>query len=387
MSKLKKLIFDHLLLFTIIFYLIFIFGIFFFSEHINSANFNNGYILGGDSSRYIKGAIKLKNFEFPSGKASSYLGYIFFLSIFQYFNLSLTFVVISQIFLTILSALCIYKISQKFSSNIGGLFAVILYLFYFPIQIRNFYILTETLFICSIIFTTYFLIFFKKKYLIILMFLIFFTILIRPHGLLIIPAIFSSILIWCFLNNKTNIFYIFILILIVSIYPTFSILNIYLENMKIIENIINMGIIYGYDHKDNFVNYNVQNYQKNDFLSLLHFFNNNIENFITAFFKKLYLFFFRVRPYYSEAHNLYIILFNFICYPLAIFGLIKLNSEKNLGIYFIYSLIVFFIIGICMSFVDWSGRFSLYILPFILLFSGIGFDKLFKKVIIKIDNK
>ena len=174
MSKLKKLIFDHLLLFTIIFYLIFIFGIFFFSEHINSANFNNGYILGGDSSRYIKGAIKLKNFEFPSGKASSYLGYIFFLSIFQYFNLSLTFVVISQIFLTILSALCIYKISQKFSSNIGGLFAVILYLFYFPIQIRNFYILTETLFICSIIFTTYFLIFFKKKYLIILMFLIFF---------------------------------------------------------------------------------------------------------------------------------------------------------------------------------------------------------------------
>ena len=119
----------------------------------------------------------------------------------------------------------------------------------------------------------------------------------------------------------------------------------------------------------------------------MHFFNNNIQNFTIAFLKKLYLFFFRVRPYYSEVHNLYLILFNFICYPLAIFGIIKFDSEKNLGIYFIYSLILFFIIGICMSFVDWSGRFSLYILPLILFFSGIGFDKLFKKIIIKIDNK
>ena len=379
MPNIKKIIFDHSLFFVISFYLIFIFGIYFFSENINSANFNNGYILGGDSSRYIKGAIKLKNFEFPSGKAASYLGYIFFLSIFQYFNISLTFVVISQIFLTILSALCIYKISQKFSSNIGGLFAVILYLFYFPIQIRNFYILTETLFICSIIFTTYFLIFFKKKNITFLIFLILFTILIRPHGILVIPAILSSVLIWCLFNNKAKIFYIFIFILIVSFYPTFLILNIYLENMKIIDNIINMGIIYGYEHKDNFISYKVENYQNNNFLSLLNFFNDNILNFTTTCFKKLYLFFFRVRPYYSEIHNSYLILFNFICYPLAIFGVMKFNSEKNLGIYFIYSLILFFIIGICMSFVDWSGRFSLYILPFIFFFSGLGLNKLIKK--------
>jgi len=71
------------------------------------------------------------------------------------------------------------------------------------------------------------------------------------------------------------------------------------------------------------------------------YFNNNIQNFTIAFLKKLYLFFFRVRPYYSEVHNLYLILFNFICYPLAIFGIIKFDSEKNLGIYFIYSLILF----------------------------------------------
>ena len=71
----------------------------------------------------------------------------------------------------------------------------------------------------------------------------------------------------------------------------------------------------------------------------IEFLNDNILILQQHFLKILFIFF-RVRPYYSEIHNLYLILFNFICYPLAIFGMIKFNSEKNLE-FFIYSLILF----------------------------------------------
>lgn len=42
-------------------------------------NFIDGYLLGGDSNRYIKGAKKLLNYELPTEKGLNYLGYIFFI--------------------------------------------------------------------------------------------------------------------------------------------------------------------------------------------------------------------------------------------------------------------------------------------------------------------
>ena len=113
-----------------------------------------GYLLGGDSKRYIHGAEKILNLEIPERK--SYIGYILYISLFKYFNLNLSYVVFSQIFFTFLSSLCVYKISENLSSRLGGILSISLYLFYFPLQVWNFYILTETLFICSVIFIVFF---------------------------------------------------------------------------------------------------------------------------------------------------------------------------------------------------------------------------------------
>ena len=99
-----------------------------------------------------------------------------------------------------------------------------------------------------------------------------------------------------------------------------------------------------------------------------------------AFIKKIFYFLFRVRPFYSDIHNLYLILFNFMIYPLAIYGILKLNFKLNIGINFIYSLILFFILAIGLSYVDWSGRFSLYIFPLLIIFSGIGMKSLIENI-------
>ena len=234
-------------------------------------SFTDGYLLGGDSGRYIEGADKLLRFELPTGKGSSYLGYIFFISIFKYFDLNLTYVVIVQILLTLLSSFCLYKITEKISSSYGGLLSLSLYLFYFPLQIRNFYILTETVFICSIIFLIYFIFFFNKKYLITIIFLIPFIILTRPHGVVLIPSLLLSILIWLYLSKKKKIFYISIIFMVFLSYGSLSLINFYLENERIIFKIVNYGIIYGYNHENNYLNFNKPLDNKNDILSLLIF--------------------------------------------------------------------------------------------------------------------
>jgi len=171
--------FVYLILSTYLFYMFFFYfapDYLFFSKKMES-----GYLLGGDSKRYIIGSEKILNLELPSRK--SYIGYMIYIAIFKYFKLNLSHIVISQIFLSFLSSICIYKISSKLSSRIGGIFCLSLYLFYLPIQVWNYYILTETLFICSIIFSLYFLIFFQKKFIPIIILLFIFTISINGRGL------------------------------------------------------------------------------------------------------------------------------------------------------------------------------------------------------------
>tara|TARA_B100001057_G_C22754476_1_gene913111 strand:- start:171 stop:1256 length:1086 start_codon:yes stop_codon:yes gene_type:complete len=356
-------------------------GIYFASGQIKAMSFTDGYLLGGDSGRYIEGADKLLRFELPTGKGSSYLGYIFFISIFKYFDLNLTYVVIVQIFLTLLSSFCLYKITEKISSSYGGLLSLSLYLFYFPLQIRNFYILTETVFICSIIFLIYFIFFFNKKYLITIIFLIPFIILTRPHGVVLIPSLLLSILIWLYSSKKKKIFYISIIFIVFLSYGSLSLINFYLENERIIFKIINYGIIYGYNHENNYLNFNKPLDNKNDILSLLIFIKDNSYNFIISFYKKIWFFLVRVRPFYSDIHNLYLTLFNIILYPLVIYGFIKIGFKKNFTIIFMYFFLIFSTISAGLSFADWSGRYVLYIFPIFFIFAGVGFSYIFKLIL------
>ena len=376
--NIKNFITNNILYIIIFLYLLFTFGIFFLSDYINSANFTDGYILGGDSNRYINGATNLINFEYPKDRELSYIGYIFFIAIFQYLSLSLTFVTLTQIILTILSGLCIYQISKKLSSEFGGLFSISLYLFYFPLQIRNFYILTETIFICVLIFVIYFLVFFKKKYLPLLVFLILFYIIIRPHGILIVPSLILASLTWILINKKYKLFFISVLLFIILLIPFFEFLNLHLEKVNIIKRIAKGGVINGYEHESNFLEFTTPLNTKNDLFSLIGFFIFNFETFCISVYKKFLFFIFRVRPYYSEIHNFYLVFFNFIYLPLSIYGIIKNKYNKNFSIYFQYYLIIFFILGAILSLVDWSGRFSLYILPILFIFSGVGINEIKK---------
>jgi len=369
LKKLKKFFFKNILYFIFGSYLTYMLGFYFF-------NLQLGYIMGGDSSRYIDGANNILNWKLPDGKGTSYLGYIIYIAIFKYFKLDLTYVVLSQILLTFTSSICLYKITKKITSQSISIFVLSLYLFYFPLQMWNFYILTETIFICLIIFIIYFFVFFKKRNVLILTLLIVFYISIRPHGIILIPSLSLALLILLYLNNKLRILYLTIILLIILFFPILSLLNLYLENENIVNSIANLGIIWGYENKSNYLDYKIPAIINNDFLSLLLFIKNNILIFMIGFFKKIWFFNFRIRPYYSDFHNFYIIAFNLVYWPAAIIGLLKVQNKNNLGIILMYCMFIFFNLAIGLSWADWDGRFSLYILPIIFIFAGIGFHNI-----------
>ena len=381
----KNFISKNILYLIYIFYFVFIFLIFFYSERsISGVNFSNGYLLGNDSFRYIDGANNILNFTVPdSNKGISYLGYIFILVPFQYFKLDLTYVVIFQIFLTLISSYCLYKISKELSSPLGGIISLTFYLFYFPLQIYNLYILTETIFICTIIFIIYFIVFYKKKFLSILIFLLILFLLLRPHGILIIPIIVLSLGFWSIIEKDTKIFYALIFVLLIIAYPSFLLLNYYLETESMISQIANMGIIVGYENPNNLLNFTQPLNENNDLFSLLSYLKNNMVVFFESFYKKIYFFLIRIRPYYSELHNLYLILFNLLYYPLAIYGVLKFELKNKIYYYFMLLYIFVFTVSIGFSFADWDSRYSLYILPLIFIFSGVGFSHIEKTKFIK----
>lgn len=353
-------------------YLFYMFFFYFASDYLFfNKKMEFGYLLGGDSKRYIVGSEKLLNLELPSRK--SYIGYMIYIAIFQYFKLDLSYVVLSQISLSLLSSICIYKISTKLSSRAGGIFCLSLYLFYLPIQVWNFYILTETLFICSIIFSLYFLIFFQRKLIPIIIFLFIFTVSIRPHGIILILSFFMASIIWAHLNNNLKFFWFSILIICILSYPTLLILNLYIADQNIEYLIANAGIVWGYEELNNSLKFKMSDTSNGDINSLLIFLKNNIYVFINSFLKKIWYFLFRIRPHYSDFHNLYLIIFNIIYYPLAVYGFIKLKSKKSLYVIFIYMLIICFTFTAGLTFADWDSRFSLYITPLFFILASVGF--------------
>ena len=175
--------------------------------------------------------------------------------------------------------------------------------------------------------------------------------------------------------GKFNLFYVSLISLVILFFPIMSLLNIYLENEKIVNKIIEKGIIWEYQSESNYLNYNTNFKTGNNFLSLLILLKENIYTFTLAFFKKIWISNLRIRPYYSDFHNYYIIFFNLIYWPTAILGMLKMFFKfNNIGIIIMYFLIFFFTLSIGFSWADWDGRFSLYILPLIFIFSAIGLN-------------
>ena len=365
---------------------------FFFSEFIKAGALVDGVNYGSDSEFYLRESRNITNGDIPILKYKGYFGYLLFLAPFLYFDLPLYYVVLFQIVLTAISAFCLYKITEKFFCKSSGLICVFLFLSYFPLQLRNFYILTEMLFVDITIISAFFIVFFKKKYLIPTVFLLFFLISIRPNGILFLFSIFISLFIYIIFNKKYLYLFFFLALLLFASTPIIIFLNSYLDELNLIK-VLNKGIIWGYSFETNQICLSsclgvdlINNNFPNNLLGYFEFVLINYIEYFKIFFLKIFWFILRARPYYSDLHNFYILFFNIVLYSSCIYGFMK--KPKNL---FSINCIIFYIllsmVLVGLTFVDWSGRFSLYILPLIMIFSSYGILFFVKKIFKMIKQK
>ena len=178
-------------------------------------------------------------------------------------------------------------------------------------------------------------------------------------------------------KKKYKYFLIYFLCLSFLTLPVINILNSYLQNLNIIEQ-LNKGIIWGWSFENNEIcetsclALKLENNNFNNSLDgYFYFILLNLKEYSFIFVQKIFWLIIRIRPYYSDLHNLYILFFLIITYPTFVFGFIK-RPKKDYSLNIILFYILFSIILVGFTFADWSGRFSLYFLPFIMIFSSYG---------------
>lgn len=351
---------------------------FFLNEFVKAGGLENGVKYGTDTHFYLNEVKKILNGTGSFLDVKSKFGFILFLTPFVYFDIPFIFIVFFQLILTAFSALCLYKITSKFFCRASGVICIALFLLYFPIQIRNFYILTEMLFIDIVIIISYLIVFYKRIYLPLIILLILVLISLRPNGILYLFSIlFCSIFYFIKLKKYLYLIFYFVFILILFV-PIINLLNSYLVDLNLIDGISNKGIIWGWSFEEDkpcrvsclgvdFIN---ENY-KNNVIDILKFIFKNFINFFKIFLLKVFWLLARVRPYYSDLHNYYILLFNILFYLGFVYGFTK-RPKKSFSVNIIYTFILLSITLVGLTFADWSGRFSLYFLPLIMIFSSYG---------------
>jgi len=363
---------------------------FFFSEFIKAGALEGGVKLGNDSKFYLREAENIINGNISILKYKSKFGYLLFLYPFLLFDLPLFSVVVSQIFITSVAAFCLYKITERYFCKFSGLICIGLFLFYFPLQLRNFYILTEILYIDISIILLFLIVFFKRSYLPIIIILLLFLISIRPNGILFLFSILISLLF--LLVTKKRYLYLVTYLVFASILfiPVINFLNAYLQDLNLIQS-LNKGIIWGYSFETGKVCESyclsiklINNNFSSNLLGYFEFVVFNFAEYFKIFFYKIFWMIIRIRPYYSDLHNLYIAIFNLLIFAPFVYGIYKKPKNLNsVNILIIYILLSTFLVG--LTFADWSGRFSLYILPFIMIFSSYGILIFVKKVLKMVD--
>ncbi len=143
---------------------------------------------------------------------------------------------------------------------------------------------------------------------------------------------------------------------------------------------IQANVICGYP--GNLLQYQKVPYQEG--MSIFSYLMHNPGMSVRLFFSRFLKIFIMSRAYFSPMHNLLLTISTIVYYILAITGMLRIFFRKEREKYFLFAGILLFSIPSVVFCVDWSGRFSLPVLCFVLLLSAMGIDRIWE--FIRISN-
>lgn len=379
------------LIFLSIYFLTFVSFVFYYfsSDLRNLTLFNDGYILGNDSVVYVNSALKLLNGNFLDQDRYTTISYSLFLASLMYFKLSLSHIIVVQIFMSLIAGYCLFKILEKVFTKSSGYICMTLFLIYMPLQKWNLYILTDGFCTNFYIYTVYLIVFFEKKFTHIC--LVIFTIIIlffsRGHGILILPSLIMARFLYQLKKGRIKGVFIELIPVLISLIIFLYFIGNKPESSQMLKILFNKwernewGIIFGYTMDIDREILNKFYFPENLQYSIIDYFNIiklNFFEYSKLFFLKIFYCLMRIRPFFSNTHNFYLLFFDIIFYIPFLFGFLKLKKFYFYK-YLIFSIIFINLFFVGITFVDWDSRFSIYFLPLLMVFSSIGIDNKFTR--------
>ncbi len=319
------------------------------------------------------------------GSDKMYSGYVGFLDICQILGLSLDSIVLIQIIISGLSTVFLYKIIFELSnSKSSALLGTGFYILFTKLQIWNYFILTDSIFISLTIFTTYVLISRTKPIFKILAVAL--TTIIRPTGIIFLLAV----IVFFFLPivkeiKKAQLKWMVVLIGITSF---LIVLNQLLIDFRILETWYSGKIVFNVDnYKDKEIveqlivdNTHVVpcNGQETGEIPLFSMLCSILKNpgFTTRLFvSKISYFILDIRPYFSNIHKFISISVLLVLYS-GVLLYIRDSSNYPFNI-FAFTYIACTVLMAGMTILSWEGRFFAPLYPFLIILGFTGYTQFF----------
>ena len=343
---------------------------------------------GGDSPRYTEGAERLLAGASVDNDVVHFLGYVFFVAGIYSLNLGDTGVIMAQTIIVGISMMALFDLGKRFGNETVGIVAASLHAVNLEIHQWSFYVLTETLYISFVIFTSWSIyraieadkptawIFLSAVSSV-------FMATIRPQGWIMLPVMLIFFLAGL-LRKQGAVYSISAFVL----YCLFISTALWLPHtLKITSERPNRLISQGYYASDVYNsllkgeivwhNDEMKIFMPPDqgsvgegLVGVVNYCSRNIAACANLFVRRIIVELAYLRPYYSFNHNLAIILTFPLLYILSFFGIYMTRREfiTRLAL----SLIGVHLLFVGVTYSDHNGRFLLYILPIITLFSAIG---------------
>lgn len=294
-------------------------------------------------------------------------------------------VVLVQVALSGLSLFYFYKLSTKVGNKSIALYSSLLLALFIPLQVWNFYLYSDSIFISLTIIYTYLIYTYGikgvKGTIVILLFLLL-LLFSRPHGLLFIPPT----IIYLLFRNQNRLALLsnigLCLLLLIGMYILLNTAFTGGEDMDAMKPFVEEHIICFVPLKPEGADLDIIKTASpvND---IFYYIFHNPLHFLKFTFLKLHSFFNMTRSYYSTGHNIFLSL---ILIPIYFFGLIGffrfLKPFKNFTL-FLVSLLILYPLGATFQCDDWHSRFTLVVFPYFILLACIGASFVFNKYVTK----
>jgi len=341
-----------------------------------------GVFSGLEAEKYVRqGNLLYETGMLSDTKYIFYLPVILLVYLCRLLGATYHLVVFVQVILSGYSLFCFYKLGKHIGNSTIAFYSSALLVLFIPLQIWNFYLYSDSIFISLTIIYTYTVYSCGSKGIrgtvVILLFLLL-LIFSRPHGLLFIPP---TIIYLLFRKQSKKE-------LLVSVSSCFALLiGMYImlnaaftggEDMDAMKPFIEEHVICFVPLKPQGANLDLIK-TDNPVNDIFYYIFHNISHFLKFTILKLRSFFNMTRPYYSKGHN---ILLSLVLIPVYIFGLIGLfrfvRPFKNFTL-FLISLLILYPLGATFQCDDWHSRFTFIVFPYFILLACVGAFFIVKK--------